>query len=162
VAGANTVDAILFAEDETKPRLVKVPWKLIHAAKYTSSYQKLDTSIWFKRANKAVTPVYSQVWERGINGPELMRTVCFMYDSNFSINGSPLNHCIMDFTRGKAGFPWCGNILAFRMGSSYNYGFYTNVDMEEDLKVFLDFFEHHGKATLRRREERTCCGCTIA
>jgi len=145
-AGANTFDAILFAVNETKPRLVKIPWKLIREDKDDpTQYQKLDTNIWFKRKNKDVKSLSIYRW--GINGPELGRGLCFIYDENVLINGSPLNRCIVDVTGGRAGHQWCGNILALRMGgsNSFSYDFYKNVDMQEDLKPLVTYFEEYGK-----------------
>jgi hypothetical protein len=61
------------------------------------------------------------------------------------MNGSLLNRCIVNVTGGRAGHPWCGNILALRMESSHSYDYYANVDMEEDLKLFVTYFEEYGK-----------------
>jgi hypothetical protein len=45
-AGSNTFDAILFPVNETKPRLVKVPWELIPGDEDDpGSYQRLDEHI---------------------------------------------------------------------------------------------------------------------
>jgi hypothetical protein len=166
VAGDNTFDAILFATNEIKPRLVKIPWKLIRGGKHTTSYQKLDTNIWFKNANTAMMTQYFHRWEKGTNGSKRGVSFCFMYDDNFLINGSPLNRCIVDVTGGRAGYPWCGNILALRTKSPFNCDFYANVDIQEDIKVFVTIFEKYVQEMpidqRRRREERTCCGCTIA
>ena len=145
-AGANTLDAILFAVNESKPRLVKIPWKLIRGDKNDpTQYQKLDTDIWFKKKRKFVRPLFIQRW--GINGPALGRGLCFMYDDNFLINESPLNRCIVDVTGGRAGHQWCGNILALRVGGSnpYSYDSYKNVDMQEDLGPLVRYFEEYGK-----------------
>jgi hypothetical protein len=148
-AGANTFDAILFPVNETKPRLVKIPWKLIPGDEDDPTpYKKLDTDIWFKQhTNKSVRPsVRDQfVHQWGINGPELGRGLCYVYDDNFSINGSPLNHGIVDATGGRASHPWCGNILGLRLERPYSYDFYANVDMQEDLKPFVAYFEEYGK-----------------
>ena len=143
-AGANTFDAILFPVNETKPRLVKIPWKLIPGDEYEPMpYQRLDTDIWFKHTPKCVRN--RLIRQLGINGPELGRTLTFIYDDNFSINESPLNHCVVEVTGGRAAYPWCGNILALRMDSekTYAYGFYTDVDMQEDLKLFVTYFEEY-------------------
>ncbi|KAF8904716.1 hypothetical protein CPB84DRAFT_1772643 [Gymnopilus junonius] len=141
-AGANTFDAILFAVNETKPRLVKVPWELSRVSEDDVQYQKLDTDVWFKQ-DAAVRPLYFH--RLGINGPQLGRALCFKYDDDFSINGSPLNRCIVNVTEGKAGHPWCGNIVALRMQSLYTYDFYDNVDIEQDLKLFVTYFEEYGR-----------------
>jgi len=144
-AGANTFDAILFAANETKPRLVKIPWKLVLGDEDDpgSSYHKLDTDIWFKSTDKAVRTMFFR--QLGINyGPDLGRLLGFLYDDNFSINGSPLNRCIEDVTEGKAGRQWRGNILGLRM-KDFSYDFYASVNMEEDLKPFLIWFEENYK-----------------
>ncbi|KAF8803268.1 hypothetical protein BYT27DRAFT_7145292 [Phlegmacium glaucopus] len=143
-AGANTFDAILFAVNETKPRLVKIPWELVLGDEYEpGQYQKLDTDIWFKHTNKAVKALYFDRW--GINGPELGRGLCFQYDDNFSMNRLPLNRCVVNVTEGRAGHQWCGNILALRMKSLHSYDYYKNVNMQEDLKPLVKYFEEYNK-----------------
>ena len=141
-AGANTFDAILFPVDETKPRLVKIPWELKRAGEDdpTTQYQDLDTDIWFKHVDKDVRALDFHRW--GINGPELGRGLCFWYDDCFFLNRLPLNRCIVNATEGRAGRRWCGNILALRK-SSHSYDFYENVDMKEDLKPLLTYFEEY-------------------
>jgi hypothetical protein len=149
-AGANTFDAILFAVNETKPRLVKIPWKLIHGDNNDpTQYQKLDTNIWFRKKKKVVRPLFIRWWKR-TNGPEFGCGLCIIYDENFPINGSRLNRCIVDATGGR-GYPWGGNILALRMGGStnpYSYDFYENVDIREDLEPLVTYFKECGKVTL--------------
>ncbi|PPR05297.1 hypothetical protein CVT26_011633 [Gymnopilus dilepis] len=143
-AGTNTFDAILFPATETKPRLVKVPWKLVHEDPndpYALSWQQLDNSPWFKHPNSAVKSHYIPRW--GINGRELEHPLCMRYDDNFGMNGLPLNRCVVSLTKGQAGHQWCGNILALRMGESYDY--YDNVNMEEDLKALVKYFEEYNK-----------------
>jgi len=146
-AGANTFDAILFAVNETKPRLVKIPWKLFPGnGEERTPYQELDTDIWFKHADNSVRELTFNRW--GINGPALGRRLCFIYDDDFLINGSPSNRCIVDSTGGRASHQWCGNILGLRMESPlpygpHSYGFYANVDMQEDLKPFVTYFEEY-------------------
>ena len=141
-AGDNTFDAILFAVNETKPRLIKIPWDLIPGDEDDPTpWQKLDNSIWFKKPNSFVRTIYVHCW--GINGPRLQHSLCFDYDDNSLINGLPLNRCVESVTRGKAGHPWCGNLLVLRMGGSYD--FYKSVDMEEDLKPLVTYLEEYGK-----------------
>jgi hypothetical protein len=133
---------LLFPVNETKPRLVKIPWKM---GRGDEEYHDLDTDIWFKSALNAVRPLFFHQW--GINGPELGRGLCLMYDDNFSMNGSPLNRCIMDITGGRTGHAWCGNVLALRMKSLNSYEFYAKVDMEEDIKPCVTYFEEYNKVT---------------
>lgn len=142
-AGTNTFDAILFPVNETKPRLVKIPWKLNYWEDDPTPFQTFDTDVWFKHTNNAVKPQF--FYRLGINGPELGRGLCFLYDDNFMMNGLPLNRCIVNVTGGKAGHQWCGNVLALRMESLDSYDLYASVDMEEDLKLFVTYFEEYGK-----------------
>ena len=137
-AGANTFDAILFAANETKPRLVKIPWVLVPGNEYDpGQFHRLDTDVWFKQAKKFVKSVHFN--QLGINGPALGRGLCFRYDDNFAINGSPLNRCIVEITGGRAEHPWCGNILGLR----WKHDSYESVVMEEDLKLFVTYFDEY-------------------
>ena len=137
-AGADTFDAILFAVNETKPRLVKIPWKLIPGNDDDpGSYQRLDPNVWFKHPNTAVR--YKYFNQLGSNGPALEHYLCIMYDDNFVLNGLPLNRCIVDVTGGRAEHKWCGNVFGLRMDDN-SLDFYKNVDMEEDLKAFVTYF----------------------
>ena len=129
--------------NETKPRLIKIPWKMAPG----DEFHDLDTAIWFKYPMSSVRRLHFDQW--GIDGPELGRGLCLLYDDNFTLNGSPVNRCIMDVTGGKAkcraGHRWCGNVLGLRMRSLDSYEFNTNVDMEEDLQPFVRYFEDYDK-----------------
>ena len=131
--------------NEPKPRLVKIPWKMIQDDEDDpeTQYHMLDTDIWFKHAFKAVRYLNFHQW--GINGPELGRGLSIVYDDNFSISGLPLNRCIVDVTGGSAGHKWCGNVLALRTESSYSYNLFGNVDMQEDLEPLVKYFEEYGQ-----------------
>lgn len=137
-AAKNTFDAMLFAVNETKPRLVKIPWKFDGGGDEASAtYHDLDKSIWFKQFPFVRTMLVHPF-------------LCFLYDDNFGTNGSPRNGCIDAVTGGKPGQWWGGNILALRKRRSESdddagYEFYDNVDMEEDLMPLVKFFERYGK-----------------
>jgi hypothetical protein len=53
----------------------------------------------------------------------------------------------MDITGGRTGHAWCGNVLALRMKSLNSYEFYAKVDMEEDVKPCVTYFEEYNKVT---------------
>ncbi|PPR04479.1 hypothetical protein CVT26_002250 [Gymnopilus dilepis] len=158
-AGSQTFDALLFGENDTKPRIVKVPFSLRpegisesaseSASESDSSlrgWHKLDTSPWFKHPNKAVRPVF--IPRLGINGPRLKHVLCLYYDDNFTMNRLPLNRCVVGATKGRAGHRWCGNVLALRMGRTYD--FCASVDVEEDWEALVRYFEEYGRVTLER------------
>ena len=140
-AGDNTFDAILFAANETKPRLVKIPWVVGNFGDKDDPilYHKLKTDVWFKGKKKAVRTQSVRCWER--NGPELGRDLCLIYDENLLINGSCLNRCIVEVTRGTAAYQWRGNILALRLTN----GSFESAVMEEDLEPFVGYFDSYGK-----------------
>jgi hypothetical protein len=101
----------------------------------------LDHKIWFKDQFSEVRSMYVHRW--GINGPKLQHTLCLEYDDNFLMNELPVNRCIEAVTGGRPGLRWCGNVLALRMGSSYD--FFESVDMEEDLKSLARFLEEYAE-----------------
>ena len=134
----NTFDAMLFAVNETKPRLVKIPWKFDgDGDEASATFHDLDKTIWFKQFHFVRTmPVHP--------------FLCFLYDDNFGINESPRNSCIDAVTGGRPGRWWGGNILALRKRRSESddangYEFYDDVDMDEDFMPLVKFFERYGK-----------------
>lgn len=111
---------------------------------HEDEFHDLDTDIWFRHKFKSVGYLHFDQW--GINGPELGRGLCIMCDDNFTINGSPLNQCIMGVTAGgRASRRWYGNVLGVRMKSLDSYEFYENVNMKEDLGPFVTYFEEYSK-----------------
>ena len=155
-AGTNTFDAILFAVDETKPRLVKIPWKLVPGRgedKKPGPYHELDTDVWFKHIDKDVKHIM-------FFDPDLLLTtdsakarelprLCILYDEKSTRNGLTINRCIVNATEGRAAPGpgdrpvWCGNILGLRMDKDHAF---ASVKMEEDLRGFLTYFEETSKA----------------
>ena len=103
-------------------------------------FHRLDTDVWFKQPEKFVKSLYFN--RLGINGPALGRGLCFRYDDDALINGSPLNRCIVEVTGGRAVHPWSGNILGLRM-NNLSYDFYESVVMEEDMKLFATYFDEY-------------------
>jgi len=103
-------------------------------------YHVLDTGLWFKQTNKSIRDLPLDRW--GINGPELGRGLCFVYDDNSLVNGSPLNRCIVEVTGGRAEHPWSGNILGLRR-KNFSHYFYESVVMEEDLKPFVTYLDEY-------------------
>ncbi|KAG7441992.1 uncharacterized protein BT62DRAFT_936643 [Guyanagaster necrorhizus] len=138
-AGTDTFDAILFGVNETKPRLIKLPWSYGPLEReFSGGWHKLDMEPWFKGKDSFVRTHYVQTF--GTNGPVLRHTLAVRFDDNFMINGSQINRCIQNVTSGNAAHPWAGNILALRvegLGSPW----YSDVVMEEDLAPLARYFE---------------------
>ncbi|PBL04254.1 hypothetical protein ARMGADRAFT_1004866 [Armillaria gallica] len=142
-AGTNTFDTILFGVNETKPRLIKLPWSYAPRDIGDASWQKLDDKPWFDGKEHFIRTLYVQRFGC-LNGPPLGRTLAVLYDDYTSINGSPINRCIQTVTRGNTVHPWAGNILALReqgMASEL----YNDAVMEEDLAPLIRYFEDYGK-----------------
>ncbi|KAG7446185.1 uncharacterized protein BT62DRAFT_932550 [Guyanagaster necrorhizus] len=129
-AGTNIFDAILFGVNETKPRLIKLPWY--------GRWHNLDMEPWFKGRDSFIRTYYVQTF--GANGPVLHHTLAVCFDDNFMINGSQINRCIQNVTFGNAGHPWAGNILALRV-EGFRSDWYSDTVMEEDLAPLARYFE---------------------
>ena len=98
---------------------------------------------WFNKQSRDCDPRFLYVQRFGANGPPLGRTLALRYDEDFLINGSPLNRCIINATRGKATHPWAGNIFALRSEGISDW--YSNAIMEEDLEPVVRYLENYGK-----------------
>ncbi|KAK0204445.1 hypothetical protein DFS33DRAFT_1320171 [Desarmillaria ectypa] len=144
-AGTNTFDAILFGVNETKPRLIKLPWSYgaVDEDEVAGSWQDLDDKLWFNSKDRFVRTMYVQRF--GMNGPPLGRTLAVLYDDNSLINGSLINRCIQHVTRGNAVHPWAGNLLALR-AQGMPSDWYNDAVMEEDLAPVIQYLEDYGKS----------------
>ncbi|PBK58639.1 hypothetical protein ARMSODRAFT_900275 [Armillaria solidipes] len=141
--GANTFDAILFGVNETKPRLIKIPWSYGPEEEEDGVlWQKLETEPWF--TGEDCHPRSSCVQRLSVNGPSLGYTLAFWYDEDFLINGSAINRCIQTVTGGNAAYPWSGNVFALRARGLISE-FYSNVVMEEDLMPLVCYFEDYNR-----------------
>ncbi|KAK0438938.1 hypothetical protein EV421DRAFT_928234 [Armillaria borealis] len=139
--GTNTFNAILFGVNETKPRLIKLPWSYgpVYEDVTGERWQDLDMELWFEGYDSFRRANY--VWQKfGIDGPPLRHTLAVWYDDNFMVNGSQINRCIRKITAGKAQHPWAGNILALRVKGP-SLGRYSDAVMEEDLAPLVRYFE---------------------
>ncbi|PBK92194.1 hypothetical protein ARMGADRAFT_967528 [Armillaria gallica] len=143
-AGTNTFDAILFGVNETKPRLIKIPWSYgpVDDDEVGLMWQMVEKEPWF--TGKDCHPRHYYIQTFGANGPSLGYTLVFWFDDNFLSNGSAINRCIETVTEGNAAHPWSGNVFALRareLGSE----FYSNAVMEEDLAPLVRYFEDYNR-----------------
>ncbi|SJL14965.1 uncharacterized protein ARMOST_18442 [Armillaria ostoyae] len=143
-AGDNTFDAILFGVNETKPRLIKIPWTYgpVDEDEVGGMWQKLEKAPWF--TGKDCHPRHYYIQTFGANGPSLGYTLVFWFDDSFLINGSALNRCIQTVTGGNTAHPWSGNIFALR-AMDLNEDFYEDVVMEEDLAPLIRYFKDYSR-----------------
>ncbi|PBK71887.1 hypothetical protein ARMSODRAFT_910761 [Armillaria solidipes] len=143
-AATNTFDAILFGVDEIKPRAIKLPWSYgPQVDDDPRGWQLLEREPWL--GGKDRCPYFFYVGTFGVNGPSLGRILALYYDENFLINGSPINRCIQNITKGKAAHPWAGNVLALRSKGLRSLDWYNDAIIEEDLAPLVRFFEDYGK-----------------
>ncbi|KAK0491916.1 hypothetical protein EDD18DRAFT_1185363 [Armillaria luteobubalina] len=143
-AGTNTFDAILFGVNETKPRLIKIPWSYgpVDEDDVGVMWQKLEKEPWFTGEDSC--PRRYEVQRLGANGPSLGYTLAFWFDDNFLRNGSPINRCIQAVTGGNAAHPWSGNVFALRAQGLYS-DIYEDAVMEEDLAPLIRYFKDYGR-----------------
>ncbi|SJL08217.1 uncharacterized protein ARMOST_11580 [Armillaria ostoyae] len=144
-AATNTFDAILFGVDEIKPRAIKLPWSYGPQVDEDDprGWQLLEREPWL--GGKDRRPHFFYVGTFGVNGPSLGRILALYYDENFLINGSPINRCIQNITKGKAAHPWAGNVLALRSKGLHSLDWYNDAIIEEDLAPLVRLFEDYGK-----------------
>ena len=108
-------------------------------------WQMVEDELWFDRQSRDCFLRFLYVQRFGANGPPLGRTLALRYDDNSLINGSPLNQCVVNATRGKATHPWAGNIYALRSEMKGASDWYSNAIIEEDLEPVVRFLEDYGK-----------------
>jgi len=136
-----TVDAILFAVDERKPRLIKVQIEKIDDEEMDgSSYHSIHTEKWFyhEPSFRRTMCVQRSTYP---DGPRLEHQLGIEYDDSSSINQSTLNECIHALLPGIPPF-WRGTLIALRNANPYYAGYtehVTDVVMEEDLAPVISY-----------------------
>ncbi|KAK0476795.1 hypothetical protein IW261DRAFT_1490112 [Armillaria novae-zelandiae] len=146
-AATDTFDAILFGVNEVKPRVIKLPWSYGPVDEdEPGGWQMLEREPWL--GGKSRCPRFFWVGRFGMNGPPLGRLLALWYDENFLMNGSPINRCIQNVTKGRAPHPWAGNVLALRSRGLHSLDYYDDTIIEEDLAPLVRFFEDYGKEDL--------------
>lgn len=76
----------------------------------------------------------------GMNGKPLKQHYILFIRDNFSNDGSPPNNIPKKLTKGRASYPWAGNLLALKE-THFNSGMWANCTIEEDLPTLIKFFE---------------------
>lgn len=134
---ATFIEGILFPEDESSPRMVKVKFDMGYNSKGKiwqkpdlSLYLPSDISIGCLRIEGAmVLDLEGDGWASGM--------IAIFYNEHFLRDGSKRNNCISRLTNGKTARPWAGPFLAFRC-THLNTCF--EAVMEQDLPVLVEFF----------------------
>ena len=129
------IEGILFPEEESSPRMVKVKFDHGYDTK-GKFWQKPDLSPYLPRdANIGCLRIDGATVPKG----NVLATgmIAIFYNERFLEDGSKRNNCIGHLTNGKTACPWAGPFLAFRR---------THLDtcfgavMEQDVPVLVEFF----------------------
>ncbi|KAG8908606.1 hypothetical protein FRB99_004894 [Tulasnella sp. 403] len=133
-----TYDAILFAANETQPRMVKIPWKWTSTEWEPEPLAKLIYPQW----PRSITPFYIDCLYPG--GPPLKdgRCIVTFHNDNFCNDGSPLNQAIQNVTNRQASHGWADHIVALRMKNPLDRSFQSAV-LEEDLPVLAEYWKRY-------------------
>ena len=126
-----TYDVILFASNETTPRMVKLTyeWRTL-SADPTERFQVLQHPPW----PRCTCPLW-------IERPAGGCLVAFIND-NFTFDGSKRNECIRSVTGGMAPHPWADHVLVVRKKGVYDPE-YQDAVLEEDLPVLIKYFKEY-------------------
>ncbi|KAK0440446.1 uncharacterized protein EV420DRAFT_1132043 [Desarmillaria tabescens] len=143
--GITTYDAILFGVNETRPRMIKLPWSW--GADYEElepeeRYQMLEKQPWYSERSAFVRTLFIDTF--GATPVKLGYTLAVQYDDHFKINGSPVNRCIQAIMGGEAAIRWAGNVMALRAEDMYVYR-HGDAILEKDLAPMMEFFKDYGK-----------------
>lgn len=147
------VDAILFAVDEQKPRMIKVQVDTMPGDEYDGPWKKLRAEPWFSDTPLAADTSRIGASVRSLlvglqwaNGPPLEHglSLCIRYDENFLINKSKKNRCIQRLTNGKALHPWAGNFYVVRTDGHQEHNYFS-ANIAEDLPALKNYFESYGR-----------------
>jgi hypothetical protein len=128
------IEGILFPEDESSPRMVKVKFNMGYdKGKYwlkpdLSPYLPRDARIGCLRIDGATVPE-GNVLVTGM--------IAIFFNERFLEDGSKRNNCISSLTNGKTACPWAGPFLAFRRT---HLDTYLEAVMEQDVPVLVQFF----------------------
>ena len=130
------IEGILFPEDESLPRMVKVKFDMGYDNKGKfwqkpdlSPYLNRDTSVGRLRIDGATVPEGDILVKTG--------TIAIFFNESFLEDASKRNNCISSLTNGKTACPWAGPFLAFRCTPLDTY--FAAV-MEQDVPVLVKFF----------------------
>jgi hypothetical protein len=134
------IEGILFPEDESSPRMVKVKFDMSmgynkrtrkHRHKPDlSAYLPSDASIGCLHIDGATVP------DSEGNG-FLTGMIAIFFNERFLEDGSKRNNCISRLTNGKTARPWAGPFFAFRRT---HLDTYFEAVMEQDVPVLVEFF----------------------
>ncbi|KAJ6606614.1 hypothetical protein DFH09DRAFT_820865, partial [Mycena vulgaris] len=107
------LEAILFPIDGETPVMVKIPYtkKVDTDGLQPTPYHLLDSQT-MQRFLRGLE--MKQVSRLGSHGPLLQHALVVFYGSEFQIDGSPRNRCIMNLTGGRMAIPWAGNVMVVR------------------------------------------------
>jgi hypothetical protein len=132
------IEGILFPEDESSPRMVKV--------KFDMGYDKGTRKYWHKPDLSAYLPSDASIGCLRIDGATVPASegdalvtgmIAIFFNERFLEDGSKRNNCISRLTNGKTAQPWAGPFFAFRRT---HLDTYLGAVMEQDVPVLVEFF----------------------
>ncbi|KAJ7677761.1 hypothetical protein DFH06DRAFT_1316566 [Mycena polygramma] len=143
------IDAILLPWDSDTPRLVKL---------VCETYTDDDDDILgkgFKHHRADLDPYLgphhntfyksTHISTMGYTGQQLGYTLSLRWRDTFLQDGSALNRSIVKLTNGKAGHPWAGNLVAYRVDEPTSLVARCKDAKAEDLAVLAAYFVDYGK-----------------
>ncbi|KAJ7632299.1 hypothetical protein FB45DRAFT_745064 [Roridomyces roridus] len=140
----STLKALLFPVDATTPVLVDIPYKI----KIDEDGDGFVPKQYYELDSETV-----QRYLRGLEMKYLSRfggrlyphehALAVMHGSEFRLDGSPLNQCIVNLTGGRMCIPWAGNVLVLREKGCLHSEIYEDASMA-DIAVMSNFFETFG------------------
>ena len=140
-----TLDAILFAANETEPRMVKIPFKLetippLYDGDPPEQFQRLIHRPW----PRSTKPFYMNTMHPpdGTPLPDGRYLLAYIND-NFCNDGSPENRCIRNVTNGQSAHPWADHVFVVRAQGLPDETKHSAV-MEEDLPVLVSYWREYG------------------
>ncbi|KAJ7445819.1 hypothetical protein B0H11DRAFT_2086993 [Mycena galericulata] len=140
-ANRPVLEALLFPVDSAMPSLVKIPYrsKVDTDGLAPRPYHDLDSET-IQRHLRGLEMKY--VNRLGSYGRLLERPLVVLYGSDFQLDGSPPNQCIISLTGGRMSIPWAGNVLVLRQKGPLYSETYESATML-DVVAMSKFFEEY-------------------
>lgn len=134
---------IFFPEGEKRPKFVwaNCPW--VEENEGDPGYEDDDSKKYI--GDSFTGRVFVQI--NKIRARKLLNTVVVIHREAGMIDGSGINHSVIEATKGVAPYPWPGPILVLKFRGLIFEGSYGHMDMT-DFRDIIDFFCSYGDENL--------------